>query len=58
MGDELNMKAEIDLEDYSKMYVVKDGQLIEHELPRYGEVVVVVLGGKVDRLETNTKRKV
>jgi hypothetical protein len=38
--------------------VVKDGQLIEHELPEYGETVVVMMGGKVDRLETTQKRKI
>lgn len=52
------MIAEIDLMDNKKMYVVKDGQLIEHDLPDYGETLVITLGGKVDRLETKTKRKV
>ncbi|MDR4230439.1 DUF3954 domain-containing protein [Priestia megaterium] len=50
--------AEIDLMNNKKMYVVKDGQLIEHDLPDYGETLVITLGGKVDRLETKTKRKV
>nr|WP_226639293.1 XtrA/YqaO family protein [Priestia flexa] len=50
--------AEIDLMDNKKMYVVKDGQLIEHDLPEYGETLVITLGGKVDRLETKTKRKI
>lgn len=49
--------AEIDLMNNKKMYVVKDGQLIEHDLPDYGETLVITLGGKVDRLETKTKRK-
>lgn len=53
-----NMTAEIDLMDNKKMYCVKDGKLIEHRLPDYGEVTVVVMGGKVDRLEEHTKRKV
>lgn len=52
------MTAEIDLMDNTKMYVVKDGQLIEHDLPKFGETVIVTLGGKVDRLETTVKRKV
>lgn len=52
------MIAEIDLMNNKKMYVVKDGQLIEHDLPDYGETLVITLGGKVDRLETKTKRKV
>jgi hypothetical protein len=38
-------------------YVVKDGVLIEHELPQYGETVIVSMGGKVDRFETKIKRK-
>lgn len=50
--------AEIDLMDNKKMYVVKDGKLIEHDLPEYGETLVITLGGKVDRLETKTKRKI
>nr|WP_244886850.1 DUF3954 domain-containing protein [Domibacillus aminovorans] len=40
------------------MYVVKDGQLIPHEPPDYGETVVITIGGKVDRLETTQKRKI
>lgn len=48
----------IDLSNDRKMYVVKNGRLIEHDLPEYGETVVITLGGKVDRLETKTKRKV
>lgn len=50
--------AEIDLMNNKKIYVVKDGQLIEHDLPEYGETLIVSLGGKVDRLETTVKRKV
>lgn len=52
------MTAEIDLMKNNTMYVVKDGQLIEHDLPDYGEMRIVTLGGKVDRLETTVKRKV
>ncbi|MEH7236772.1 DUF3954 domain-containing protein [Bacillus sp. JJ1562] len=52
------MTAQIDLMNNKKVYVVKDGQLIEHDLPDYGEILVVTLGGKVDRLETTVKRKV
>lgn len=52
------MTAEIDLMDNKKIYVVKDGRLIEHVLPEYGETVVITLGGKVDRLETTVKRKI
>jgi Protein of unknown function (DUF3954) len=51
------MIAEIDLMDSKKLYVVKDGQLIQHDLPDYGETMVISLGGKVDRLETTIKRK-
>ncbi len=51
------MIAEIDLMSNKTMYVVEDGQLI-HELPDYGETVVVTMGGKVDRLETTQKGKV
>jgi hypothetical protein len=50
--------AEIDLMNNKKIYVVKDGNLIEHDLPEYGETVIVTLGGKVDRLETTVKRKI
>ncbi|MEC1714740.1 XtrA/YqaO family protein [Schinkia azotoformans] len=52
------MTAEIDLMKNNILYVIKDGQLIEQELPAYGETVIVTLGGKVDRLETTVKRKV
>ena len=52
------MTAEIDLMNNKKIYVVKDGLLIEHDLPDYGETLIVTLGGKVDRLETTVKRKV
>jgi hypothetical protein len=38
--------------------VLKDGKIIEHDLPDYAETVIVTLGGKVDRLETRVKRKV
>jgi hypothetical protein len=48
------MTAEIDLMSNKTMYVVKDGQLIEHELPDYGET----MGGKVDHLEITQKRKI
>ncbi|MCM3110665.1 DUF3954 domain-containing protein [Lederbergia lenta] len=50
--------AVISLLDEQKMYVVKQGKLIEHELPDFGEVRVVVMGGKVDRLEDTRKRKI
>lgn len=52
------MTAEIDLMNNKKMYVVKDGKLIEHDLPDYGEINVVVFDGKVDRLETLLKKKI
>ncbi|MGD6993980.1 XtrA/YqaO family protein [Sutcliffiella horikoshii] len=52
------MTAEIDLMNNKRMYVVKDGRLIEHDLPDYGETVVITLGGKVDRLETTVKTKI
>jgi hypothetical protein len=49
---DLKMTAEIDLMNEKKMYVVKDGRLIAHELPDYGQTIVITMGGKVDRLET------
>lgn len=52
------MTAVIDLMDNNKCYLVKDGQLIEHELPEYGQTVIITMGGKIDRLETTVKRKV
>lgn len=55
---DLKMIAEVNLMDNKKMYLVKDGQLIEHDLPNYGETVIVTLSGKVDRLETTVKKKV
>jgi len=52
-------RAVISLLDENKLYVVKQGQLIEHELPEYGETVVILTSsGKVDRIETTIKRKV
>lgn len=48
----------IDLNNNKVMYVVKDGKLIAHDLPDYGEISVVVFGGKVDRLETTVKTKI
>ncbi|GGE47841.1 hypothetical protein GCM10011391_28240 [Pullulanibacillus camelliae] len=55
---EEQMKATIDLMDSKKLYVVKDGRLIKHELPEYGETVVIItMGGQVDRIETTIKRK-
>ncbi|MGC4375909.1 DUF3954 domain-containing protein [Fictibacillus sp. Mic-4] len=58
MNKEKMMTAEIDLMRNNVCYVVKDGALIEQELPQYGETVIVTLGGKVDRFETKVKRKV
>lgn len=52
------MIAEINLMEDNKLYCVKNGILIGHELPEYGETLVVTLGGKVDRLETTSKRKI
>ncbi|MGQ4668618.1 XtrA/YqaO family protein [Metabacillus halosaccharovorans] len=52
------MTAEVNLMDNTKMYVVKDGKLVEHDLPEYGETVIITLGGKVDRLETTVKKKI
>ncbi|HEX7065526.1 MAG TPA: DUF3954 domain-containing protein [Bacillales bacterium] len=48
------MTAEIDLMQAN----VKDGKLIEHQLPDYGETRVITLGRKVDRFGISTKRKV
>ncbi len=56
--DHEKMTAEIDLMSNKTMYVVKDGQLILHEIPDYGETVIITMGGKVDRLETTQKRKI
>lgn len=52
------MTAEIDLMDTKKIYVAKDGQLIEHDLPDYGEVNITIHNGKVTMLETKVKRQV
>lgn len=54
----LDIKTEIDLMKNNVLYVVKEGQLIEHELPEYGETIVITLGGKVDRLQTTVSKKV
>ncbi|ONK21215.1 DUF3954 domain-containing protein [Bacillus sp. VT-16-64] len=51
-------KTVISLLEENKMYVIKQGKIIEHELPDYGEVTVVMHNGKVDRLEETKKRKV
>jgi hypothetical protein len=40
------------------MYVVKEGQLIAHELPDYGQTIVVTMASQVDRLETTQKREI
>ncbi|MCQ6275768.1 DUF3954 domain-containing protein [Bacillus sp. V3B] len=56
--DAAKMTAEIDLMKNNKLYVIKDGKIIEHDLPDYGETAIVTLGGKVDRIETTVKRKV
>jgi hypothetical protein len=52
------MIAEIDLLKNNVCYVVKNGQLVQQELPQYGETLIITLGGKVDRFETTTYRKV
>lgn len=57
-ADVERMIAKIDLMDNKKVYIVKDRQLVEHDLPDYGETLIITIGGKVDRLETKTKRKV
>lgn len=54
----MDIKTEIDLMKNNVLYVVKEGQLIEHELPEYGETIVITLGGKVDRLQTTVSKKV
>ncbi|UYT83908.1 DUF3954 domain-containing protein [Priestia megaterium] len=56
--DTEKMIAEIDLMNNKKMYVVKDGQLIEHDLPDYGEVVITMISGKTAFIDTKVKRKV
>ena len=52
------MSVEIDLMKNS-MYIVKNGELIQVDPPAsgYGEQIAVWLGGKVDRVETKTTRK-
>lgn len=52
------MTAEIDLMDNQKMYVVKEGQLIEHDLPEYGEVIITTISGKIAFIDTRIKRKI
>lgn len=41
------------------IYIVKNGELIQVEPPSsgYGEQIAVWMGGKVDRVETKTCRK-
>ncbi|MBB6446481.1 XtrA/YqaO family protein [Bacillus benzoevorans] len=56
--DTEKMTAEINLMQNNIVYVVKDGRLIEHELPAYGEVVIVMHDGKAKRIETKTNRAV
>ncbi|MEY8346444.1 DUF3954 domain-containing protein [Niallia circulans] len=56
--DMKSMIAEIDLMNNKKMYIVKDGKIIDHDLPEYGEITIVILGGRIDRIETTTKRKI
>jgi hypothetical protein len=42
---DIKMTVEIDLMNDKKLYVVKDGRLIAHELPDYGQTIVVTMGG-------------
>lgn len=53
-----DMTALINLRENKKLFIVKDGQLFEQNLPDYGEVTVVMIGGKVDRFEIKQKRKI
>ncbi|MET1029651.1 DUF3954 domain-containing protein [Domibacillus tundrae] len=46
---DIKMTAEIDLMNEKKMYVVKEGRLIAHELPDYGQTIIVTMGGRVNR---------
>lgn len=57
MRETKEMIAEVDLMDSNMLYVVKEGKLIKHELPDYGETKVITMGGKVDRFETTVKKK-
>ncbi|WKU21703.1 DUF3954 domain-containing protein [Priestia megaterium] len=50
--------AKIELMNNKKMYAVKDGELIEHALPDYGEVVVTIISGKAAFIDTKIKRKI
>lgn len=56
--DTEKMTAEIDLMKNNTLYITKNGQVIEHELPAYGEVVIVMHDGKAKRIETKTNRAV
>jgi hypothetical protein len=49
--------AEIDLMSNKKMYVVRDGQLIEHELPKYGETGCRYNGRQVGSSGDEYKKK-
>ena len=49
---------ELDLNDNQKIYIVKDGKLIAHELPNFGRVTITLLDGKVDRITTEESKKV
>jgi hypothetical protein len=57
-ANQVNMKAEINLMDPHKGYIVKDGNLITFDLPQYGNIEIVCFAGKADRIETKTSMKV
>ncbi|MDX8359810.1 DUF3954 domain-containing protein [Cytobacillus sp. IB215316] len=48
---------EIDLQNKRKLYVVKNGELIAHDLPEHGETVVVMHQGEAKDIITTVKTR-
>lgn len=53
-----DMTALINLRENKMLFIIKDGQIFEQNLPDYGEVTVVMVGGKVNSFEIKQKRKI
>ncbi|MDX8366787.1 XtrA/YqaO family protein [Cytobacillus sp. IB215665] len=49
--------AEIDLQNKRKLYVVKNGELIAHDLPEHGETVIVTHQGEAKDIITTVKTR-
>lgn len=46
----------IDMNDNSKVYIVKDKKLIPCELPEFGKAVIIVENGKAVRVTTEESK--